>query len=403
MGRLVVLGASTPFLIDLVDELIDVALEDRWELVLHGRNEDALRLVEAYATHRLETERWCVQATTHLAAALDGATVVLHQPRYGGTAARVADERLAECLGVAADETLGPSGLQNAIRSAPELTKMGTELAKHCADAWILNVTNPLSCSTALLSGAGIRRVFGLCEVPRATCVEICDWLGVDSTEVEWHYAGLNHRGFVYGLAYEDRDLLDEFCTRFPSGTVGGLPASELADLGGVPVKHFAVARSGSPSGRAVYVEQVRNDALGQLRTDPLARPSALDGRPQPWYRDAIVPMLAALMNGPARREAVNVVSGDIAIELRAEVSSSGVRPELGPPPPAAVQRWIERLREHERLVMRAVRTPSSETVVDALAADPLVETDDPRAAATMILDQVRSREGSTRSTPLSV
>ncbi len=118
MPALAILGGSTPFTVSLLDLLPEAG---RWDVTLHGRDAEALRLIAGFGRSRLQPQGGTVRWTTDLDDALAGADVVLHQIRYGDLAGRAGDELLAESLGVAGDETLGPSGLRSAIRMAPAL------------------------------------------------------------------------------------------------------------------------------------------------------------------------------------------------------------------------------------------------------------------------------------------
>jgi len=108
-AKVVVLGGSTPFLTAMFDEL-SLALEgsnaDPTEIVLYGRDAHAVELVAGYGHRRLEALGWTVHGVLNMVEALAGADVVIHQIRYGSLEGRAQDERLAETLGVPADETL---------------------------------------------------------------------------------------------------------------------------------------------------------------------------------------------------------------------------------------------------------------------------------------------------------
>jgi 6-phospho-beta-glucosidase len=371
--KLAVLGGSSPFAAALLDELGAVEAMD---LTLHGRDREALGLLATYGTHRLGPSGWRVTWTADLAEALGGADVVLHQIRYGGLDGRAADEELAARLGVPADETLGPSGLRAALRMAPGLADLARALATHCPGAVVLNLTNPLSCSTALLTRWSPCAAFGLCELPEATAAEACALLEVPVGEVDWEYAGLNHRGFVLRLLHRGRDLLPDLPGRLGGGDLGGITGPEIARLGALPLKYFSLFTR-SPGGRvsrAGVLMHTRQAILDELRADPTATPPSLATRHQPWYRDAVVPFLGALTGGTGAEVVVSVTDADgIAREHRADASATGVVPRPRPPVPDAVAAWLERFETHERLVLDAATEPTPASIGAALAADPLL------------------------------
>jgi 6-phospho-beta-glucosidase len=306
--------------------------------------------------------------------------VVVNQIRYGGLEGRRRDERLAADLRVPADETLGPAGLAAAIRIAPELADLAGTLTARCPEAVVLNLANPLGCSTALLHRGGVTRVVGLCELPLVTARQACGILGLSVADVEWTYAGLNHRGFIHRLAHRGRDLLEDLPDTLGERTIGGITSAEIASLGAIPMKHFALLRERrepAPS-RADLLAEVRGAILAELRADPTGPPPSLRRRAQPWYRDAVAPMLAAISRREPRDLVVDLPSADgVVREVHAAVSAEGVLPTASGAPPSAVASWLARFERHERRVLDAAIDPTPDAIRAALEADPLVAGSD--------------------------
>jgi 6-phospho-beta-glucosidase len=378
LPRIALLGGSTPFSAGLFDALAPRAdLLGPRHLIVHGRDAHAAGVVAEYGQRRLAGSGWRVTSSTDLPAALDGAALVLHQIRYGGLEGRARAERLAEACGVMPDETLGPAGLYSAIAMRQDLEHLAATLRQSGPDATVLNMTNPLSCSTSLLHRWTSCRVVGLCELPGVTLVSACDVLGVPTDECEWAYAGLNHRGFIHQLTHAGSDQLAALPERLGEQTIGGITAQEIADLGAVPLKYFALFRTGeivaSPS-RAQYLQALRAQVLVELEEHPDVSPRSLSGRPPVWYRDELVPMMTALAGDTPAPIVVNVAGDDELVrEVQAEVSSAGIVAVDTPNPPAPVADWIRRFEDHERRIVEAVLDPGPGTIADALERDPSV------------------------------
>jgi 6-phospho-beta-glucosidase len=391
--RLVVLGGSTPFTVGLVDALAAEAQRlTLGELVLAGRDVEALGLSSAYARAALEPDRWRVRAETDLRSALEGARVVIHQIRSGGLEGRRHDERLAADLGLPADETLGPAGLAAAIRMASDHASVARAITDVSPDALVLNLTNPLGCSTDLLHRGGVRRVAGVCEVPLATAEASCAVMDVRIDQVDWTYAGLNHRGYVHRLRLGGRDLLAEVPERLGDGTIGGITADEIAATGAIPVKQLALLRSPPTIGasRAQRLLEVRARMLDELRADARRRPPSSVDRPQPWYADAVVPVLVASGSEIATRHVLNLPMPDgLVREVHADVSAAGIVEVQVPEPPAPIAERIERFAAHERCVVAAAREPSRATIRAAIEADPLIRSLVPDADTTPMVERV--------------
>ena len=391
--RLVVLGGSTPFTVGLVDALAAEAPRlTLGELVLFGRNADALDLVSAYARATLGSAGWWIQGENDLRSALEGAQVVIHQIRSGGLEGRRNDERIAADLGLPADETLGPAGLAAAIRMAAGHATVAQALTDICPDALVLNLTNPLGCSTELLHRGGVRHVAGVCEVPLATAEASCTVMGVRVELVDWTYAGLNHRGYVHRLRLGGRDLLAELPEHLGDRTIGGITADEIAGTRAIPVKQLGLFRSRplTQRSRAQELLELRGRLLDELRADIGRRPVSLVERPQPWYADAVVPALVATGSENAIRHVLNLPTpGGIVREVHADISAAGIVEVAVPEPPAHIAERIERFAAHERCVVAAAREPSPATIRAAIEADPLIEAIAPDADATLMVERV--------------
>ena len=382
--KLAVLGGSSPFTAGLIEAIVEAgdALPPH-ELVLQGRSRDLLDAMTAHAHARLAPRGWTVHATTSREVALDGAGVVLHQVRYGGMEERAQGEQLASRHGVASDETLGPAALRCALRTAPALAECARDIARLCPQAWIVNLTNPLSVTTALLAEHGAARTLGLCELPFATMTRAARRLGIDPARARWSYVGLNHRGFIHRLSAEtgpDRivDLAAD------DQGLDGVPPEDIRELGVLPLKYFRLLsrRTGpagsagpvGPPGRAGFLARLRADVLAEIARAPAVWPPSLSQRMMEWYPLAVVPFLAALAAGDGRSEVVNVVAADgIVRELRARVFADRLEPLEAPPPPVAAAQWLARFEAHERASLAAVRSPTPRAIAAALACDPLV------------------------------
>jgi 6-phospho-beta-glucosidase len=377
--KFAILGGSSPFTVALVDALAAAhPAVPTGNICLFGRSLDNLDCVGRYATRHLAPLGWRVFTSTELAEALDGADVVLHQIRYGGMAGRARDEAFAVSHGIPADETLGPAGLISAFRTAPGVHDLARRLLQYCPDCWVLNLTNPLSLATALISRAGLRCV-GLCELPRVTLHEACRVLGVPAGEVDWSYTGLNHRGFICRLERQRQNLLTDLPRRLGPRTIGGIPATVIAQLSAIPLKYFALLNGGAPktAPRAVFLTKLQQDILYELRQSVERSPPSLALRDLAWYPEAVVPMLAAIFANDGRVEVVNALNGDhLVVERRARIFSD--RWEVLPEPPysAAVRHWLELFEAHERACLQALLVGKPEDILGALSADPLVPAD---------------------------
>ena len=385
MKSLAVLGGGSPYTLQLCEQLAGSRLAgEAWELRLQGRNQDVTSQIAHFAQSRLPG--WKVSYDTAAQRVLDGADYVVHQARYGGLEGRHEGESLGRALDTAADETLGPSGLLAAIRCMPYIAELAELLHRFCPQAWVLNITNPLSLTTSQLFLQGHSRCIGICELPRVTQRQIAARLQLPHEQLQWTYTGLNHRGFLHNLTHAGQPVLPRLLSLMESQSFTGFDAALIEELQAIPTKYFRllVTSKVEDNNRSTQLVDLRAEALKQLEQVPLRYPPALEQRPMPWYEHAVVPMLEALSG--ARHSCVLPVNlcaaNGITREFLATVSTGSVNhdlPRTAPPP--AVARWMEVFEAHEAASLSACLAPTGENIEAAFAADPLMASRDLKAA----------------------
>lgn len=383
--RLAVLGGSTPFTAALVEALAGAASAlPAFELVLFGRDAAALGRVGGYARRRLAPWGWRVSTATRLDDAAAGAAFVLNQVRHGGMEMRRAGEAFCARFGVPADETLGPAALRTALATRGAVAATAERLVALSPGAWVLNLVNPLSVTTAAMA-RHLPRCIGLCELPGRTAALAAAARGVAIVDTEWAYGGLNHRGFVHSLRAGGRDLVAEVAGG--GEAIGGVAPARIAALGAIPLKYDRLLAPGAPlpPPRAGFLAALRERLLAELAEGAPVPPPSLARRDTGWYAEAVVPALRALC-GEAMGEMVFDLPGTDGVieEVKGTLGPGGWRVSPAPPLPPAAAALDARYRAHERAVLRAVSAPSREEVAAALRADPTVppELAEPVAAA---------------------
>lgn len=391
-SKIVVVGGSSPFTVELCHRVGETSLRDEpCELMLHGRDTQALASIRTFAEAALPG--WKVATTTILDEALDRATIVVHQARYGGLAGRFQDEVLARELRTLSDETMGPGGLQAGLRIAHEVREFGARVARQCPEAWVLNLVNPLGISTALIAQEGVQRCLGVCELPTVTHRRLAFLLDVDPRALDWDYAGLNHRGFLYNLACAGRDVLGELVaalrTHEDGDDIWGITADMIASFQAVPLKYFRLF-NGAPihaEGRSHMLADIRSQALAELKQAPTRYPPSLKNRDMPWYQHALVPTMSALMGRvPPIVCTANLLMSDGTVSERIVTVEQGrVTERLCAPPPPKVGAWLDCFARHEQAVVTAIRHPTRASVAMALKLDPLLSCAQADAAINLI------------------
>ncbi|MCV3205437.1 6-phospho-beta-glucosidase [Mesorhizobium sp. YC-39] len=391
MTRVCVLGGSSPFTVALVDAIeASKPLSQRlgeWVLVLQGRNVQNLDAVAHYARHRLGAFRTSVISTTGLDAALTDAEIVIVQTRFGGLEARADDERFACELGCLADETLGPCGLLSAFRQMRPVDDLAIRMKAICPGAFVVNMINPLSLTTAMMLRRGVAAV-GICELPLATLQAFAKALRIDPTELYWSYEGLNHRGFIPIARTRDGEDLLQRVLRLAPDSATQKYRDDILRLGAISTKYFAFfdGRSVHDKGRAAALMSLRDAIARELIADPKGRPAQIAKRDMPWYAQAVVPLVAARVGAQGYDATINVaVDGLFVQERRAHVLGDRIDIIESAPANGAFRDWLAAFEHHERLCLAALADPTPYTIGAALEADRITPSDKIRTAAARI------------------
>ncbi|WP_343476550.1 6-phospho-beta-glucosidase [Pseudomonas aeruginosa] len=390
MKRITIVGGSSPYTVELCEQLRRSRLADwAFELVLHGRTPAALEAVARYARGALVG--WKVRTSQALEEALQGSHLVIHQPRYGGSAARARGERLASRLGLPADETLGPAGLLAALEITPHIQRFCSILRQACPDAWVINMSNPASLSTSIFALGGQARCIGVCELPMLTRRRIAEFLDVPPPSLEWSYAGFNHRGFLFDLRVDSRPVLDTLLRRLDASGLMGIPTDVIERLGAVPTKYFALFDSHQAlrNDRSRVLEDLRQEVFAELEQAPDRYPASLGRRSMPWYEFAVVPVLEALSGVGQPIVTTANVAGEDGLTWETFCTVGEARVQAAPPQlqvPKPVRPWLERFLEHEQRALETLLRPSAQTIRAALRADPIIPAQKRQAAEREII-----------------
>ncbi|RDI69766.1 family 4 glycosyl hydrolase [Halopelagius longus] len=148
------------------------------------------------------TADWEYTATDDLAAALDGADVVLLSTQYNPTETFVHDLDIPKEHGIygAVAATIGPGGIFRAMRTIPLYREFAAAVRENCPDAWVFNFTNPVHFVTrALYDEFPDINAFGMCHEVlhgRDRLAKLAtEHLGMDAdrSDVSVNVKGINH------------------------------------------------------------------------------------------------------------------------------------------------------------------------------------------------------------------
>ena len=186
------------------------------------------RIGERINADPVTVSRWDYKVYEHIGEALDGADFVVCSILPGTFDEMEADVHLPEKYGIyqSVGDTVGPGGVLRAMRTVPIYEGFAREIKEHCPDAWVLNLTNPMTaCTKTLYDVFPEIKAFGCChEVFHAQeflCCAAHEILGVPRPkrqEIVSDACGINHFTWITEAGYNGTDLLallPEFIDRY--------------------------------------------------------------------------------------------------------------------------------------------------------------------------------------------
>src|SRR3954447_13947294 len=107
-----------------------------------------------------------IATSTDLDRALDGAEFVVVTITTGGLDTMALDLEIPERYGIyqSVGDTVGPGGLSRALRNVPVIANIARAMQRNCPDAWMLNLTNPLTVLTRVVTMTTRIKAMGLCH-----------------------------------------------------------------------------------------------------------------------------------------------------------------------------------------------------------------------------------------------
>jgi 6-phospho-beta-glucosidase len=400
------------------------------EVVLHDTDPLRLRAIENVLRDS-GPQAPPVRSADSLDDALRGADVVFSAVRVGGTAGRVADERVALAAGVLGQETTGPGGVAYALRSLPFATHLARRVADVAPTAWVVNFTNPAGMVTAAMQQVLGERVVGICDSPTGLVRRVARACGVDpdAPGVVADYAGLNHLGWLRSLTVGGEDRLpalladDAALAGFEEGRLFGGDLLRL--LGSVPNEYLfyyystreavTVMRAADRTrGESLVAQQAELyprlaragadafalwDAARLEREQGYLAEAREDGEERDeddlaggGYEQVALAVMRALLTDVPAELVLNVRNGstlgqlppEAVVEVPTRVDARGVHPHPRDPFDAHQLGLVSSLRAVEEATLAAAATGSREAALRALTVHPLVDS---AAVARTLLD----------------
>lgn len=385
--RLVILGGSGAATPEVADGIVawPGGTERRpvLEIVLVARDAAKLALVVAETARRtagLPGAPVTVTGSTDRSAAIRGADVIVNAVRIGGLEARAFDETFPQALGLPGEETMGPGGFANALRTIPALAPVWREIADGAPDALVVNLTNPSGLVVAAAERQAGIRLLSMCDSPVTLAEAVAARLGRPAEAACERTYGLNHVG--WWVPADGAELAA--CADLAQGQ-DAAAVRALGVVGGPYVRYYLHPMRVLAEQQAAGTVRARR--LQELERTMLAGYAAaaadLPKRGAAWYAKGVLPLMDAWVNGRATPITVGMrndgripgLPDDVMTE--APVVFPAPRrpvPVAVPAAPAPAAALLARHAAYERLAVDAiVGGADRDGLAAALAANPMV------------------------------
>ncbi|MDG0809928.1 alpha-galactosidase [Cohnella rhizosphaerae] len=406
MRRVAIIGAGSIVFCKtlMLDIMATPELEDT-EFVLMAPSTGKTSQVKAFADKVIEKNglKSRVLVTTDRREALAGASYVITSFQVGGVSAFELDYKIPmkygvdQCIG----DTLGPGGVFRALRSIPVILDVARDMEELCPNATLLNYVNPMAMICWALGETNIQYV-GLCHGVQTTLDLIAGYTGVPKEEIDYVSAGINHMGWFTKLSHKGEDLYPALRDKFEQ------PAFYVNEkVRGEVFRHFGYFMTESTGHLSEYVPWFRKN---QKALDLYCDEPSFGGESGAYYtwcayvaekykdQDILADesydlpprsveycayIIEALETGKTFKFSGNLRNNGMIANLPADCCAEGAvfadrtgihRTVIGEIPPQCAALNMTNINV-QRLAVLAAKSGDPETVVQAIALDPLTSS----------------------------
>jgi alpha-galactosidase len=185
-------------------------------VVLHDLDEDRLKLMEALGRDIAAKRGIALEtiAEPDRERALTGADFVITCFSVGGFDSMQHDIEIPRRFGIRQPigDSVGPGGLMRALRSIPVALEIARDVEKLAPDAWLVNVTNPLTALCRSITRETSVNTVGLCNEWVGATFNLSLALDCGMNDIDPVLAGVNHFPLATELRVKGEDgfaLLD--------------------------------------------------------------------------------------------------------------------------------------------------------------------------------------------------
>ena len=377
---------------------------------MHAFAEKMIAAVDAKAT---------VATTTNQREALKGADFVVVTISTGGFASMRHDLEVPLRHGIrqSVGDSVGPGGVSRSLRNIPVLVGIARDMAEVCPDAWLLNITNPMTCLTRSVCKATDIKAVGLCHEVYHFREQLGPAMGVEASDIRLTITGVNHLPIITaidaagtdGLAWLREHANDPAQEAFSKqhalklnllNRFGALPGAgdrHVAEF--FPFVLTEESEWGAAWGVALTTIEDREKWQGIYQTYVKAMLEDRYKMPDSQSGEMVAPVIDSLITGTPRELPLNRPNSGQAADLPADavvetmciVDGDGIRGRETVTAPAPVAEWARRHVATQELTVEAALTGDVELARSAFAADPLTSRLDLREQDAMVTELLQA------------
>jgi alpha-galactosidase/6-phospho-beta-glucosidase family protein len=419
-------GGSYQWAPNLICDMLQMPSLQGMHLVLEDIDPEPLPLMQKFATYAAEQlgADVTIETTTDQRAAVQDSFATIVCISTGGFASMTHDLEVPARHGIkqSVGDSVGPGGISRALRNIPVLVSIGRDIAELAPDAWLLNITNPMTVLTrSVRKETGVKAV-GLCHEIDTFLWDLCVLTGVPKDDIRPVLAGINHFPVITELAlgsddgfqfmrdliaddHDDTGEIEEWRSRTNFKARHALKLKLFEMYGALPAagdRHLAeflpsVLTPESDWGAAYGIHLTtiadREAHQGQYVERVQKLLSGEEQLPTWQSGEMVAPILDSLITGTTRELPLNVPNEgqaadqprDVIVEGFCLVNDDGIKGRDAVTMPAPLGELVRRHIAVQELTVDAALRADRDLAYQAMTLDPLAGRGDLAETAAML------------------
>lgn len=419
--KIVTIGGGSSYTPELMEGFIkryaELPISEIW-LVDIEDGKEKLEIVGKLSQRMWDATPYNVKVFTTLnrKKALTDADFVTTQFRVGLLDARIKDERIPLLHGMLGQETNGAGGIFKAFRTIPVIKDIVNDMKLLCPNAWLINFTNPSGIITeAVIKHFGWKKCIGLCNVPGISMMNEPKVIGMQSSDLHYQFAGLNHFHWHKVFDEEGKDITGQLIDHINEKN-GGTPANIYQAEFPMELLHsmkllpcgyhryyylekemleHSLEEFKDGGTRAQQMKEVEA-ALFELYKNPdlNTKPEELQKRGGAYYSDTACECISAIYNNKEihmvvstqNNGAIPCLDSDAVVEVSCIISAKGAEPIAWGEMRPFEKGWLQIMKAMEECTINAALSGDYGMALEAITINPLVQSG---SEAKQVLDEL--------------